>query len=185
MQNPFIIGKDIYLRGLREDDLEGDYFQWLNDRELTCYLESGYFPNTIAKMQIYFANVISRDEVLMLAIIEKNSERHIGNIKVDQINWIHRTAQLGMLIGEKDCHGKGYATQALELMLEHVFTTLNLRKINLRVIVENYAAVRLYEKMGFQIEGLMKEQDFHNGKYCDAYMMALLKKDFKKRGKSI
>lgn len=180
MNYPLLIGDDVYLRGLTEDDADGSYLNWLNDQEVTKYLESGFFPYSKSNLKEYIISKSFRSDAVMLAIVEKKSERHIGNVKLEPINWIHRTAEFGILIGEKDVHGKGYGTQVLRLILDYAFFTLNLRKITLGVVAENTAAVRLYKKMGFVIEGTLKEQSFHNGHYCDTYRMGLFKKDYRK-----
>lgn len=177
MAIPFLTGDKVYLRALIESDAEGPYSRWLNDKEVTKYLESGYFPNTTESLKDYIKRYSNTDKALMLGIIEKSSDRHIGNIKLEPINWVHRTGVIGIMIGEKDCYGKGYATEAIKLVLEHGFNRLNLRKISLGVVADNAAAKRVYEKLGFEVEGIKKEECFHDGHYCDIILMAIFRKD--------
>ena len=181
MNNPFLIGEKIYLRGLKEEDLSGEYFQWLNDKDVTCYLESGYFPNTQVNMENYYEKINNSNSILMLAIIEKSTDKHIGNIKLEPINWIHRTAKLGIMIGNKESYGKGFGTEAIKLIVEYSFDELNLRKITLGVVAENKPALKVYKKIGFELEGRRKKQSFNNGHYCDGLIMGLFRKDYNKK----
>jgi RimJ/RimL family protein N-acetyltransferase len=129
MRHPFISGKKIYLRGLERLDLEGEYFDWLNDREVTKFLNSGGFPNTAEKMEEYYRNIVLSADNAMFAIIDKESDGHIGNIKLGPINWLMRIAPLGIMIGNKECWGKGYGTEAIRLVLGYAFNRLNLHKV--------------------------------------------------------
>jgi RimJ/RimL family protein N-acetyltransferase len=110
MYHPFLNGDRVYLRGLEQKDLEGKYFDWLNDTEVTRYMDSGYFPNTLENMQEYLKATHNNNNAI-LAIIDKETETHIGNVRVGPINWIHRNAYIGILIGEKSfwCRREGKA----------------------------------------------------------------------------
>lgn len=178
MHHPFLIGKKLYLRGIEEGDLEGRYFDWLNDYEITKYMESGSFPNTVEKMQEYFRNVGRSGNNVLLAIIDMETDEHIGNVRLGPINWIHRTSFLGIMIGEKEFSGKGYGTEALKLVVDYAFNRLNLRKISADMNASNKASVRAYEKAGFKVEGRRKDELYVNGKYHDAIIMGLTKVDF-------
>jgi [ribosomal protein S5]-alanine N-acetyltransferase len=178
MYHPFLIGDRIYLRGLEKADLSGDYFQWLNDYEVTKYLESGAFPNSCESMEAYYESRQKSRNEAFLAIVLKNENRHIGNIKLGSINWIHRTADVGIIIGAKDCWNKGYGTEAMALMLEYAFERLNLRKIYLGVVSEHKAAIRVYEKLGFVIEGDLKEFYIIDGKLTGKTLMGINKQQF-------
>lgn len=181
MGGAFIDGEKIYLRMLGEEDAEGSYFKWMNDKDVTKYLESGFFPATVEDLKNYIRRTYNNNNILMLAIVEKSSDKYIGNIKLEPINWIHRTATLGIMIGEKDCYGKGYATEATRLVVEYAFKRLNLRKISLGVVAENMAAINVYEKIGFEVEGIKKEETYHDGHYCDIVVMGLFKDKFIKQ----
>ena len=174
MKIPFLIGKQIYLRPLERDDLNERYLRWLNDPEVSRYLESGLFPQTQSDLEGFYNGVVGSSKQVVLAIADKESNQHIGNIKLGPINWVHRRATLGILIGEKEFWGKGISTEATRLMVEYAFQRLNLRRIVLGVYAEHQAAVRSYEKVGFKIEGRFREDMFHEGQYKDSLWMALL-----------
>lgn len=178
MHHPFLVGKNLYLRSIEQKDLEGKYFDWLNDYEVTKYLESSFFPNTIEKLQDYLNNVGKSSNDVLLGIIDLETDTHIGNVRIGPINWVHRTAFLGIMIGEKDFWGKGYATDTLKLIVEYAFNRLNLHKISAGVNASNKPSLRAFEKAGLKIEGRRKEELYVDGKYHDGIIMGLTKEDF-------
>jgi RimJ/RimL family protein N-acetyltransferase len=177
MHHPFIIGEKLYLRGLETSDLEGEYFDWLNDREVTKFLDSGAFPNTPERLEEYYRSVALSPNNVMLAIIDKESDKHIGNIRLGPINWITRIAPLGIMIGNKEFWGKGYATEAIQLILEYAFKRLNLHKVNAGIVAIHQASIRAFEKAGFKIEGQARSQFYLDGDYYDSLYLGITKED--------
>jgi ribosomal-protein-alanine N-acetyltransferase len=180
MHHPFIIGKKIYLRGLERLDLEGEYFNWLNDREVTRFLNSGVFPNTVEQMEEYYRNIVLSADNAMFAIIDKESDEHIGNIKLGPIDWLMRIAPLGIMIGNKECWGKGYGTEAIRLVLDYAFNRLNLHKVIAGIVAIHQASIRAFEKGGFEREGQAKSQFFLDGKFYDSLYLGITEEDFRK-----
>ena len=181
MHHPFIIGEKLYLRGLERSDLEGDYFDWLNDREVTKFIDSGDFPNNMERMEEYYRNIALSHDNVMFAIIDKESDKHIGNIKLGPINWIRRMATLGIMIGDKEFWGKGYGTEAIRLVLDYAFKRLNLQEVSAGVATVHQPSIRAFEKAGFEIEGRVKGQFFLDGEYYDSLYLGVTKDDFMKK----
>jgi len=175
----FAEGATVFLRPLEHSDLNDSYLRWLNDPEVTRYTETGTFPSTAEDLENYYRAVIGSRNDVILAIVDKESGLHVGNIKLGPIHWIHRTATLGILIGEKEFWGKGVGLEATRLMVEYGFVRLNLHRIDLGVFAEHDAAVRCYEKAGFKVEGRMREDLFQDGQYRDRLWMGLLRSEYK------
>jgi [ribosomal protein S5]-alanine N-acetyltransferase len=169
----------VYLRPLTPGDLNQRYLGWLNDPEVTRYTETGVFPSTPQDLERYYRNVASSKTDVMFAIVDKRSGRHVGNIKLGSIHWIHRTATMGILIGDKAFWGKGVGLEATQLMAGYGFERLNLHRINLGVFAEHTAAVRCYERAGFRIEGRLREDLFQGGEHKDRLLMGLLRSEYK------
>lgn len=178
MKTPFIIGKKVYLRPLERVDLNERYLGWLNDPEVNRYLEAGLFPYTQAQLEQFYDRVSGTTDKVILAVVEKESDLHIGNVKLEPINWVHRTAVFGILIGEKAKWGNGYGSEATRLTVEYAFNRLNLRKVSLGVIPANVAALKTYQKIGFVTEGTKREEFFLGGGYKDVFWMGLLRADY-------
>jgi len=114
-----------------------------------------------------------------LGIFLKKPIKHIGNITLHQIDWKNRCAEIGIFVGDKQSRGKGCAVQAINLIADHAFNKLNLHKLYTGMTKVNEASKRAFEKVGFKIEGVLREHFYLNGEYLDAYRMGLLKDEYK------
>ncbi len=179
MKRPvFLEGKDIFLSPLSKEDALGDYAYWLNDQETTLFMGNGRFPVSIDGLKNYIESYNNSKEGMLLGIFLKKTSRHIGNITLHQIDWRNRFAEIGILIGDKKSHGKGYATEAIRLVVDHAFNKLNLRKLCTGMVKGNEASKRAFEKVGFKVEGTLREHFYLNGQYLDGYRMGLLRSEF-------
>jgi [ribosomal protein S5]-alanine N-acetyltransferase len=170
----FLEGERIYLREVRTADVGDNYYRWMNTPEVTRYLESRFRPNSIEALREY-VSALSRDpDNFFLAIVLKDGDRHVGNVKLGPVNWIHRHADLGILIGEKDFWGKGYATEAIRLASDYAFRVLNLHRLGAGCYERNQGSVRAFEKAGFEIEGVRRQHFFCDGEYTGHTLLGLL-----------
>jgi RimJ/RimL family protein N-acetyltransferase len=113
---------------------------------------------------------------LVLAVIDTNTEKHIGNISLQNINWIDRNAEIAFLLGEKDFWGKGVMLEAGQLLINHGFESLNLHKIYCGTSSDNSGMQKLAEKLKMEKEGIRKEALFKNGVYHDIIEFGILNK---------
>jgi RimJ/RimL family protein N-acetyltransferase len=178
MRHPFLVGERLYLRKLEETDLQGPYFQWFNDQEGDRYTNHAAFPNSMSRMKAFFDRVTQGNTDLVLAIVLKDGDRHVGNVALHGISWQHRRAELRIIIGEADARGKGYGTEAMKLLLRHAFEKLNLHRVFLGVRADHTQAIRAYEKCGFVVEGRLREDFLRNGAWHDTLRMSILEQDF-------
>lgn len=179
MQNPFIVGDNIYLRPLEMDDIDS-FILWLNDQEVRKYLMRTSPLNKIREKE--FVEKLYRDDRdIILGITLKENNQLIGNIGLHGISITHRHAGIGIFIGNKGCWSKGYGTEALKLILDHGFNQLNLHKISLTVLDFNARAIRAYEKSGFKKEGVFRDHVYRNGKYCGVYSMSILESEWREQ----
>lgn len=171
-----LFGEKIYLRPLEKDDYKLT-IKWRNDMEITPLVISHPFPITEEMEKSWFENVITdiSNKRIYFSICEKSNNENIGMVFLSDINWINRTCYFHILIGDKSSRGKGYGKEVLEIIINYVFHTLNLRKITLQVVRNNKPAISLYEKKGFKIEGELKKQFFWNDRYYDVLIMSLFK----------
>lgn len=94
---------------------------------------------------------------------------------LSNISKTNGTADASIIIGEEKYHRKGIGQRSFEYLLDYGFTKLNLQKINLGVFEENKAAINLYQKLGFQIEGVLKREAFFCGEFHNQLLMAKFK----------
>jgi [ribosomal protein S5]-alanine N-acetyltransferase len=183
MQPTFMTGEICFLRGLTLQDATEDYLRWLNDFEVTRYLEVGRVPMTLDNLREYIIGGMTDSSTVRFTICDKATHKHIGNITLRHIHPIHRRADLGILIGEKDFWGKGYATEATALVVDYGFRRLNLHSIWLGVLADHTAAIRAYEKVGFKLDGTDRESWWADGQFHDVHRMSILARDYFARAK--
>jgi len=174
MYHPFIEGKKIYLRGLEKNDLVGNMFQWANDPEVTYYMFMGAMPNSMELLEEEYEQLTKSRNDVVFAVVEKDTDLHIGNVGLYVINWISRAAEFRIIIGEKEYWNKGYGTEATKLTVQYGFEKLNLNKVWLGVNAEYKGAIKAYENAGFVHEGILRQEIYRNGKYYDAARMSIL-----------
>jgi RimJ/RimL family protein N-acetyltransferase len=179
MKGIFLKGESVYLRMITEDDLTEKYRDWFNDEEVTQYNSHHRFPNYDENMREYFKNVISSRENIVLAICDTSTEEHVGNIALENINLIDRSAELAIIIGEKNQQGKGVGKQACALLLKHAFEQLDLHRVYCATSDKNIGMQRLAGALGFKEEGRSREAQFKNGVFNDFIHYGILRSEWK------
>ena len=174
----FLVGKRVYLRHLEEGDISDDYVGWLNDPDVTRYLETGRTPSSIASIRQFLRRFDDSATDLIFAIIERRTDRHIGNVTLNRISAIHRTADTGLLIGVKSAWGKGYAGEAWALVAAYAFERLGLRKLIAGVVDGNVASQTSLEKLGFTVEGRLRQEYWCDGTWRDYIRLGLFREEF-------
>lgn len=176
---PRLVGTRIVLREYQKEDLES-MRKWCNDAEVVDLLSDIFlYPQTVHSTEQYLNSVLEgKTEQKGFVIAHKDSDEYIGQIDLFKIDWKNRFAELGIVIGIKEYHGKGYGSEAIKLLLDFAFHRLNLHRIQLEVHDFNERAYQCYIKCGFQEEGRLRGNYFVNGQYHDTVLMGILKKDY-------
>jgi [ribosomal protein S5]-alanine N-acetyltransferase len=177
---PFLESKKIFLTIIDEEDIPIKYLKWINDQSIIGQTESRYFPTSKNKLFKKVKEFNESPNTVFFSIIDKKTKDYIGNVKIGPINWIDRNAAIGRLIGEKDFHGKGYGTEVSKLILKYAFQILNLNKIYSGAIESNKGSIKSNLKLGFKIEGELREHYYLNGSYKSLIQLGLTKKDYAK-----
>lgn len=179
MAGASLTGTRLYLRPFATADLSDAYLAWLNDPEVTRYLEVGREPETLVSVREYVRRFEQSSTDLLFAIVDRESDRHIGNVTLNSIRPHHGTADTGLLIGERSFWGKGYATEAWYLVASHAFNALALHKLIAGSCVANRASIAALKHVGFQVEGVLREEFCVDGKHMDVLRLGLLQGELK------
>ncbi len=174
-----IYGERIRLRGVEREDLPV-FVEWLNDPEVIENLMM-VLPLSTADENRWFEKLADRPPEERPLVIEMKAEqgwRMIGNSGFHNLEWKNRSAEIGIVIGDKSIWNRGYGTEAMRLLLRHGFGTLNLNRIYLRVYEPNKRAMRAYEKAGFVLEGRLRQARYKNGQYQDEFIMSVLRSEW-------
>lgn len=154
---------------------------WHNDRELSSLLGGNYHFAGSEVDESWFEHYLgNREASVRCAIVEIDelgNEKVIGVVYLMDIDYVNRSGELHIMIGDKAERGKGAGTFAVNAMVAHAFNDLNLRRIQLEVLEENERAIRVYERTGFKVEGVKREAVFKGGLYRNIVLMAVLRED--------
>lgn len=167
------------LRELEREDIK-KINEWRCDPNLISCLGAPYrYINEEVDKEWYDKYMHSRGNSIRCAIVEEGNENDIlGLISLMSINYINRSAELHIMIGNETNRGKGMGSFAVKAMIEHAFNDLNLRRIELGVLESNIIAIKLYEKVGFVHEGVKRKANYKNGEYVSMIIMGLLKEEY-------
>lgn len=180
MKKPvFLEGKRVYLRPIDMKDMER-FFCWFNDPKLRRFLLLP-FPTTRMAEKEFIEKMIKLKDGVVLSIVVREGDRLIGNVSLFKLNPVHRSAEVGIAIADLSMASKGHGTEAMALMLEYAFRTLNLNRVELVVHDFNQRAHNAYLKLGFREEGRKRQSYFCDGEYHDDIMMSVLKDEWKKK----
>jgi diamine N-acetyltransferase len=176
-----IYGDRIRLRAVEREDLP--YFvTWINDPEVNRFLGLyQYMPMSLVSEERWFESMISRppvEQVMSIEIQDGESWKLIGNTCFFNVEWVNRSAEVGICIGDKSCWNHGYGRETMCLMLKQGFEMLNFHRIFLRVFEHNVRGIKAYEHAGFQHEGRMRQAIFQDGRYYDMLLMAVLSEEY-------
>lgn len=175
--NVKVFGERIYLRNLSVKDCSEKYIKWLNSPEVNYY--SQRYGRKFGKKDVieYIENKNSSESDLLLGIFLISSEEHIGNILLSNIDDRNKLAEVSWLIGEKVHWGCGYASEAGRTLINYSFNDLGLNKLYMGTISGHEAMISVSKKLGFKIEGTLRENVFHKGNFVNTLYFGLLKSD--------
>jgi RimJ/RimL family protein N-acetyltransferase len=168
MVNPFLVGQRVYLRPFQRADAPV-LVRFMNDPAVrrALLLER---PITLEEEEEFLVRLGGNKEMVLLGVVARDGDRLVGSIGLSAIQPSSRQAQFGIFIGAPEEWGKGYGTEATELMVGYGFEALNLNRIRLHVFEDNPRAIRVYEKIGFAREG----------RYLDEVSMAVLQEEWRR-----
>lgn len=153
------------------------YYQWRNDPEVAKFDQSGFIrPMGYGEVEAWSQRMVDG-----LSFITFDGDVPLGTAAFMNLDERNRHAELAIVIGNKDYWGKGFGTQIMKQLLDWGFNGLNLNRLYLHVFSSNQRAINLYEKMGFVLEGEMREMLFQNGKYVDLKVFGLLRSEYQSK----
>lgn len=168
--------KIVYLRVLEEGDIITTT-KWMNDSEISDIM--GYLPVFDLTNQLEWFRKGTVDKTrYIFAICNISNDEHIGNVGLGNIDYVHRHCMFNIFIYDANNRGQGRGREATELALHFAFNRLNMNKVYLRTSDRFVGAIKMYQKLGFVKEGIMRAHYFSNGAYEDKIMYSILKNEF-------
>jgi RimJ/RimL family protein N-acetyltransferase len=171
-----LVGKSVVLAPLRPAD-SSLLFQWINDRELVT-LSAPFRPVSRQDHDAWFDEVQRRPDTRILGIRLRDGDRLVGSSQLHSIHPVHRSAELQIRIGVSEARGHGVGTEAMHLLVRFGFEELDLHRIYLHVFEANEPAIRLYRRVGFRAEGVLRQAARIEDEWVDLVVMAILRSEF-------
>jgi RimJ/RimL family protein N-acetyltransferase len=162
------------LAPLGREHAGGPYLKWMNDPEIVRFLEARFRHQDQTEIADYIETANADDRLLMFGIFLKSTGVHIGNIKLGPINRRHRRADVGFLIGDKNCWGNGYASEAIRAVAGHALTALGLHKVTAGFYQPNEGSRRALLNAGFVEEGFRPQQFLCDGEWVGEVLVGRL-----------
>ncbi|HXP97608.1 MAG TPA: GNAT family protein [Telmatospirillum sp.] len=148
-------------------------FRWADDFD-AARLNDVYRPAVVRSQEEYWLNTGNDASKVLFAIRKLNMPPIIGYVQIKNIDPIHRSAIIGIRIGDEANRSQGYGTEALRLAISYCWNHLNLSRIELTVFGTNPRAAKLYSSLGFDTEGVLRKAIFIDGHWLDVVLMGLL-----------
>jgi len=172
-----IVGELVALGPLRRDLLP-TYQRWLNDFGTLRTLANAPYPMTLEAEEAWYARASIATDRAPFTVYARDDGQPIGRADLTSIDFRHRTASIGLFIGEADRRGRGYGTEIVRLLLDYAFTALGLHNVMLTAYEYNLAGLRTYSKAGFTEFGRRRQCHWMGGQWWDEVYLDCLASAF-------
>jgi RimJ/RimL family protein N-acetyltransferase len=177
LDGAFLVGPRVYLRPLEPADLPSLH-RWANDPELRT-LTGSVMPQSMQAAAEWLDRVNQAKDRAWFGVCLRDGGRLIGETGLLRIFHPWRTADMSMIIGEKDAWGQGYAREAAELLMDYAFGNLALHRLAIGVVGFNERALRWWSSLGFREEGAQRDGYYHGHGFHDFVMMSVLEDEYR------
>ncbi|WP_369260388.1 GNAT family N-acetyltransferase [Streptomyces sp. R35] len=181
-----IEGKLVRLRALRADDVDAQV-RWRNDPEVVHWATGSdpLFGPVTREAVAHFHEIRLRDDPRAqqtFTVEDLADGRAIGMVDYRDLDSFAGRATVGITIGERDRWGGGYGSEALRLLLDHLFGALRLHRVELDTWSGNERAMRAFRAVGFVEEGRRRESVRVGDEWYDGVEFGLLREEWTSRG---
>lgn len=176
----YFTGNRIRLRKMTQEDAP-IYHQWRNDLEVMQFTNPSIDVYAASDTENFVEQMTQSSTSRTYIIEDKQADKPIGVTSLIHLDYKNQNAECIIDIGEKEYWSQGYGKEAFQLLLNYAFGEMNLHRLYLKVFSFNERAIKLYEKLGFEKEGALKEALYHNHSWHDIVIMGLLKGHYLRR----
>lgn len=151
---------------------------WRKDAQIWDMLGGTKYFVSEAYEKKWVENAIFNSKDVRLAICLSKNDKYIGNVYMTDFDEINRSCQSHILIGDKEYWGQGYAKEALLKAIEYMFNERNINRIQAVILESNKQSLRMHQKCGYKVEGLLRKSVFKSGQYQNQYILSILREDY-------
>ena len=169
-----IITERLFLEPFLDKYISDKYVSWLNDHEVVKYSENRHRQHTIESCSEY-AGSFNDSPSCFWAVTLKDTGEHIGNINA-HIDSHNSVADVGIMIGDSKCWGKGYGAEAWGGVLDFLLNDLKIRKVTAGTMLANKGMIKIMQRSGMLDDGIRKREFLLDGDEVDIVHMAIFSK---------
>ncbi|MFF0017567.1 GNAT family N-acetyltransferase [Streptomyces sp. NPDC005374] len=173
---PVLTGDRTVLRPFTEADAEV-MAEIIEDPEVVRFTGAASGELTLERLRSWYGSRSDRSDRLDLAVTDRATGELVGEVVLHEVDSEARSCTFRTLIGPRG-RGRGLGTEATRLIVGYGFERLGLHRIQLEAYSSNHRALRVYEKVGFVVEGIRREVEFRDGEWVDEVLMAVLDRDW-------
>jgi len=166
----------INLWKLEQADL-GEHYRWANNDNLRRLMGGPANPRSYPDVEVWYRALLS-DQTREMYSVKTSAARLVGWIHLYSVDTIAGSAEVALLIDEEEW-GKGYGHDALTAMARYAFEDLRLHRLGAEILAINLPSINLFQRVGFQKEGLKRESYYTRGRFLDTECYGLLSTEFK------
>lgn len=174
MYGPYLEGERITLAP-PSPSYVADYLRWFADPDITRYLLLRN-PPSLEQEQAFLANRAADPDSIFWSVLL--GDRHIGSTGIEGIHWRNRSAHTGIVIGERDCWGHGYASEAMRLRTDYAFAELGLESLDTRVFAPNEGSRRALLRAGYREVGWLRRAVYFESQFHDVWLGQIVRPDW-------
>ena len=168
----------VRLRPLCEEDVD-HILTWVNDPEIIGNIAAFSGRAFTREDELaYVRRTLASTTDLVFSIEEAATGRYLGQCGIHQIHQRSKVGRLACIIAARSDMGRGHGSGAIRLLLDHAFGPLAMHKLWLMVFRHNERGRRIYGRLGFVEEGVLREEYYHQDGWHDMVRMSLLAREW-------
>ena len=172
-----LLGERIRLRALEPQDV-ATLYQWENDTAIWVASNTQVpFSKFVLEQYVAASHLDLHTNKQLRLMITTKEGLDVGAIDLFDFDSQHQRAGIGILVAEKMDRGKGYATEALNLLIQYCFTQLHLHQLYCNITIDNEASIQLFKKHNFAITGIKKDWIRVGDSFVDELLLQLVRKE--------
>ena len=175
--NLIIKSERLFFRYLKKSDVNKEYKEWLNDKDVNKYLEIRHEQHTILNIKDFISSQNKSSNNHLLGIFYKQNGLHIGNVKIGPVHKFHPVSELSLFIGNKEYWHKGLGSEIIKTISNYAFKNLGIKKISAGAYSENISSIKAFLKNGYKIEGIKRKHYILNSKLADITILGCIYKE--------
>lgn len=172
-KNILLEGNKVKLTPILEKDITKKYIGWLNDPIVVRYSNQRFIKHSLESC-IEYLNSFDGTNNYFLAIRKKESGQVIGSV-TSYLNIHHKTADIGLMVGDRSAWGQGIGQQTWMLLVEHLFSVEKVRKITGGTLSVNKAMKKIMENSGMELEAIKKQEEIVEGVAVDMHYYSIFR----------